>query len=145
MIRISRLSFFLAFTLFSASFAFSYQKPQSQAAPPQTPRQALIEMVRGGGEAITKHLTVEMQQALPGGKTDKSGRASASARKSRLSQDSGAKATTDVHVHTTVASESTGVGLVGFNLATLSLLPPYTDKNLETFETGPVFCVYTDP
>ena len=45
---------------------------QQQSAPrPQTPRQALIEMISKGGEAITRHLTVEVQQLLqkPGNKS----------------------------------------------------------------------------
>lgn len=39
-------------------------QPQSQAPPPQTPRQALIEMISGGQEGAMKHLTVEMQKSL---------------------------------------------------------------------------------
>lgn len=137
MIRISRLSFFLAFTLFSASFAFSYQKPQSQAALPQTPRQALIEMIRGGGEAITKHLTVEMQQAISGGKTSKT---TASAHKSGSGGARGSKSNTEY-----LPTMTTSASGVGFDVAALGMLPAFAGKNLETFETGPVFCVYTDP
>ena len=38
---------------------------QKQApAPPQTPRQALVEMINGGGKSVMKHLTVEVQQLL---------------------------------------------------------------------------------
>jgi len=37
---------------------------QAQAPPPQTPRQALIEMISGGQEGAMKHLTVEMQKSL---------------------------------------------------------------------------------
>src|SRR5689334_15976345 len=48
-----------------------YAQPQSQAPPPQTPRQALIEMISGGQEGAMKHLTVEMQKSLQGdGKSD---------------------------------------------------------------------------
>src|SRR5215831_10551102 len=56
-----RLSFRFAIA-FIASFAFS----QPQAAPPklQTARQALIEMVTKGGDAVQKHLTVEVQELL---------------------------------------------------------------------------------
>jgi len=39
---------------------------QAPAAPPQTPRQALIEMISGGQEGAMKHLTVEMQKSLQG-------------------------------------------------------------------------------
>jgi hypothetical protein len=39
-------------------------QPQAQAPPPQTPRQALIEMISGGQEGAMKHLTVEMQKSL---------------------------------------------------------------------------------
>jgi hypothetical protein len=40
--------------------------PQAQAPPPQTPRQALIEMISGGQEGAMKHLTIEMQKSLQG-------------------------------------------------------------------------------
>lgn len=48
-----------------ASMALCAQ-PQGQAAPPQTPRQALIEMISGGQEGAMKHLTLEMQKSLQG-------------------------------------------------------------------------------
>jgi hypothetical protein len=54
----------LAFT-FLVSTALCAQ-PQAQATPPQTPRQALIEMISGGQEGAMKHLTVEMQKSLQG-------------------------------------------------------------------------------
>jgi hypothetical protein len=41
-----------------------FAQPQAQAPPPQTPRQALIEMISGGQEGAMKHLTVEMQKSL---------------------------------------------------------------------------------
>jgi len=41
-----------------------YAQPQAQAPPPQTPRQALIEMISGGQDGAMKHLTVEMQKSL---------------------------------------------------------------------------------
>src|SRR5215831_2136938 len=43
---------------------------QPQAAPPrpQTARQALIEIVTKGGDALPKHLTVEVQDALKANK-----------------------------------------------------------------------------
>jgi hypothetical protein len=50
---------------FLASAAL-YAQPQTQAPPPQTPRQALIEMISGGQEGAMKHLTVEMQKSLQG-------------------------------------------------------------------------------
>src|SRR5260221_4535807 len=43
-----------------------YAQPQAQAPPPQTPRQALIEMISGGQEGVMKHLTLEMQKSLQG-------------------------------------------------------------------------------
>jgi hypothetical protein len=46
-----------------ASAALSTQT-QAPVPPPQTPRQALIEMINGGHEGATKHLTVEMQKSL---------------------------------------------------------------------------------
>lgn len=48
---------------FLASTALCAQ-PQAQAPPPQTPRQALIEMISGGQEGVMKHLTLEMQKSL---------------------------------------------------------------------------------
>ena len=48
-------------------FASTFLSAQREAAqPPQTPRQALIEMVTGGQQGAMKHLTVEMQQSLQG-------------------------------------------------------------------------------
>lgn len=141
MIRISPLSFFLVFTLLFSTIAFSYQKSQSQTAVPQTPRQALIEMIRGGGEAITKHLTVEMQQAIPGARTAKT---TASARKSGSSGARAGKLSTETlpEAHTTLTTSANGVG---FDVAALGMIPAFAGKNLETFETGPIFCTYTDP
>ncbi len=46
-----------------ASAALCAQQ-QAQGPPPQTPRQALIEMISGGQEGAMKHLTVEMQKSL---------------------------------------------------------------------------------
>ncbi|HEY2169508.1 MAG TPA: hypothetical protein VGJ30_07775 [Candidatus Angelobacter sp.] len=51
--------------VFSASTFLSAQ-PQATAAPPQTPRQALIEIITGGQRGAMKHLTVEMQKSLQG-------------------------------------------------------------------------------
>lgn len=51
--------------VFSASTFLSAQ-PQAPAAPPQMPRQALIEIITGGQQGAMKHLTVEMQKSLQG-------------------------------------------------------------------------------
>jgi hypothetical protein len=40
---------------------------QTPPASPQTARQALIEMITGGNDGVTKHLTVEVQQAFKPG------------------------------------------------------------------------------
>jgi len=63
----------LRFALLTLAFTLpvSSANAQQQSAPrPQTPRQALIEMISKGGDAITRHLTVEVQQLLqkPGNK-----------------------------------------------------------------------------
>jgi hypothetical protein len=50
----------------SASTFLLVAQTQAPAAPPQTPRQALIEMISGGQEGAMKHLTVEMQKSLKG-------------------------------------------------------------------------------
>ena len=52
--------FFLVATL-SLTTLFAQQPAP---APPQTPRQALIEMISGGQEGVMKHLTLEMQKSL---------------------------------------------------------------------------------
>lgn len=49
--------------LFSA-ISISTFAQQPAPAPPQTARQALIEMITGGQKAASKHLTVEVQQLL---------------------------------------------------------------------------------
>lgn len=51
--------------VFSAS-SFLFSQTQAPTAPPQTPRQALIEMISGGQAGAMKHLTVEMQKSLQG-------------------------------------------------------------------------------
>jgi hypothetical protein len=51
------------FVILSAS-NFLLSQTQAPAAPPQTPRQALIEMINGGQGGAMKHLTVEMQKSL---------------------------------------------------------------------------------
>ena len=56
--------------LCAALLSFSISAPailaqqQPPPPPPQTARQALIEMITGGPKAISKHLTVEVQQLL---------------------------------------------------------------------------------
>jgi hypothetical protein len=62
---------FLAAILFASAFAMG--QPHATAVPPkpQTARQALIEMVTKGGDAIQKHLTLEVQELLKSdGKSD---------------------------------------------------------------------------
>ncbi|HMC31080.1 MAG TPA: hypothetical protein VKL99_09615 [Candidatus Angelobacter sp.] len=39
-------------------------RPEAPAPPPQTARQALIEVITGGRQAAMRHLTVEMQNSL---------------------------------------------------------------------------------
>ena len=61
----------LVLVFFASSFLLS--QTQAPAAPPQTPRQALIEVINGGQEGAMKHLTVEMQKSLQGdGKSNSS-------------------------------------------------------------------------
>jgi hypothetical protein len=56
---------FLLVAIFSS--ALFAQKKQAPVPPLQTPRQALTEIITGGPKAITKHLTVEVQQLLAKG------------------------------------------------------------------------------
>lgn len=55
-----------AFLLVVFASNFLLSQTQAPAAPPQTPRQALIEMISGGQAGAMKHLTVEMQKSLQG-------------------------------------------------------------------------------
>jgi hypothetical protein len=48
--------------------ASAVSQPQAAPPKPQTARQALIEIVTKGGDAILKHLTVEVQDALKANK-----------------------------------------------------------------------------
>ncbi|HEY6968713.1 MAG TPA: hypothetical protein VJA94_05900 [Candidatus Angelobacter sp.] len=50
---------FLGFNIFSVA-----QRTVPTPPPPQSPRQALIEIIKGGDNALMKHLTVEVQQLL---------------------------------------------------------------------------------
>src|SRR5579859_3887166 len=52
----------LIFSAISISALFAQQ--QAPAPPPQTARQALLEIITGGQQAAMKHLTVEMQKSL---------------------------------------------------------------------------------
>ena len=56
----------LGAALLSSAITISsvFAQQQAPAAPPQTARQALIEMITGGREAAMRHLTVEMQKSL---------------------------------------------------------------------------------
>jgi hypothetical protein len=53
-----------AFLLALSTSSFLFSQTQAPAAPPQTPRQALIEMISGGQQGAMKHLTLEMQKSL---------------------------------------------------------------------------------
>lgn len=54
-----------AAVLFTAlSFSTLFAQQQAPAPPIQSARQALTEMLTGGTKAVTKHLTVEVQQLL---------------------------------------------------------------------------------
>jgi hypothetical protein len=52
----------LLFSAITISALSAQQK--TPASPPQTARQALIEMITGGSEGVKRHLTVEMQKTL---------------------------------------------------------------------------------
>jgi hypothetical protein len=52
--------------LVASASSFLFSQTQTPAALPQTPRQALIEMISGGQDGAMKHLTVEMQKSLQG-------------------------------------------------------------------------------
>jgi hypothetical protein len=53
-----------ALLLVVSASTFLFAQTQAPGAPPQTPRQALIEMINGGQAGAMKHLTVEMQKSL---------------------------------------------------------------------------------
>ena len=55
-----------AFVLFLAlpSWTALFAQTQAPAPPPQTAREALIEMITGGQQGAMKHLTVEMQKNI---------------------------------------------------------------------------------
>lgn len=54
---------FLVALFLSVSLTAAAQ-PQPQTPPPQTPREALIEIITGGPAAWNRHFTVELQQKL---------------------------------------------------------------------------------
>lgn len=56
--------FFSSFLVLTFNISLVAQRQAPAPPPPQSPRQALIEMVSGGNNAILKHLTVEVQQLL---------------------------------------------------------------------------------
>jgi hypothetical protein len=60
----------LVLAVFTSTFLAA--QPQAPAPPPQTARQALIEMITGGQQGVMKHLTVEMQKSLDGAGKNKS-------------------------------------------------------------------------
>lgn len=53
---------FLISALISLLSAAGLAQQQPSPAKPQTPRQALIEMITKGGDSVLKHLTVEVQE-----------------------------------------------------------------------------------
>ena len=56
---------FLVFSFFSLTAILNAQNAQKEApAPPQTVRQALIELASGGPQGVMKHLTVDVQELL---------------------------------------------------------------------------------
>lgn len=62
--RQMRKVFFAALLLLVFAVISSAQQQQAPPAPPQSPRQALIEMANGGQNGLLKHLTIEVQQLL---------------------------------------------------------------------------------
>lgn len=62
----------LRFVLLSALGAAAVAQNQPAAPKPQTPRQALIEIVTKGGDSVLKHLTVEVQDLLLKNKSSRS-------------------------------------------------------------------------
>lgn len=99
------------------SFAWAQQThPASPAKPPQTPRQALLEIITGGGKAIQRHLTVELQQAI--------------AEASKKQTDAGAK-----------AGPGMSMSMIGIELIGMPALAG--EKEFQPFESGPVLFSYS--
>jgi hypothetical protein len=146
--------------LILSSFACAQQKTEK---PPQSPRQALIEMARGGGSVIYKHLTVEMQQYIQKAakayvtaalsKAAPQQQASSSVEEKNSpdsapqqedpSSGNGNEGKTVSEVHTEL-HQADGGGMMGFNFGLLDWRP-LGDKNLQAFDSGPVLFTYTDP
>src|SRR5215472_17538386 len=63
-----RYIFFLLLLAGPVFITSALSQPQAAPPRPQTARQALIEIVTKGGEALLKHLTVEVQDALKANK-----------------------------------------------------------------------------
>ncbi len=95
------------------SFASAQPAQQPAQAKPQTPRQALLEMITGGGKAMQKHLTVEIQQMV----------SQASKKK-----DASAKTGSDISL------------LLGEMAAMPSL---QGEKELQTFDAGPILLSFS--
>ena len=72
----SRVIFILLVLFGSFAIAQPVQHP-AQSKPPQTPRQALIEIITGGSKAVQKHTTVEIQQMISEASKNASDKASA--------------------------------------------------------------------
>jgi hypothetical protein len=144
MVRISH-SLLSVVVIALSSFACAQQAGQTQTPPPQTPRQALIEMLRGGGEAISKHLTVEMQEVVKGYKITQGKLGATTAPKSNTTKQS-AKSQDQVlpEPHTEVHTSSGDIGMIGSYLSVLGM-PATENKDLQTFDSGPVLLTYTDP
>ena len=56
--------FFVLLLLISVLTSLAAAQKQATPSKPQTPRQALIEIVTKGGDTVLKHLTVEVQELL---------------------------------------------------------------------------------
>ena len=97
------------------SFAWAQQThPGSPEKPAQTPRQALLEIITGGGKAIAKHMTVELQKAIT--------------EASKPKKDASAKASPDMSM----------AGLAFMGIPSLA-----GEKDLQTFESGPLLFSYS--
>lgn len=114
MIACTRLVLLL---VFSSLLVLSQQKQPA----PQTPRQALIEMMNGGEQAIRRHLTIEIQQMIQDMEQKKS-------------NGKGKDADTGV------GFDMPGIpGMIGGSLGF-----PVFGKDLEKFDSGNVFLRYKD-
>ena len=98
--------------VFSSLLVLAQQKQPA----PQTPRQALIEMINGGEQAIKKHLTLEIQQMIHDLEQKKPG---------------GKSTPTELRLGMMMGGGDFGLPAFG--------------KDLKTFDTGNVFLSYKDP